>query len=274
PTEVLDAGGSSTPLLTDEHLDVRWTTRASARGVHAGHQSVGDLRRDHLCGPCGAALDRVLQHESCGKCTPCREGTFWLDKIYARLETGKGTREDIDKLLDISDSILGKSFCALGDGAASPVMSSIKHFQNEYIGPRRTGRLPLRSPGLRCSQQARNTAERDWATDDKCRQYQDRRRGEPAGAGDADYRRVPKSAFPKELWFIRAASSWVYRSHGSVITRCSSRSARVGNAWSRWKGQRKRWRRGTTVAPTTCVVRTQLTSEAPTGHSTGVMECC
>ena len=71
-------------------------------------------------------------HESCGKCTPCREGTYWLAQIYERLETGRGTEEDIDKLLDISDTIFGKSFCALGDGAASPIISSIKFFRDEY----------------------------------------------------------------------------------------------------------------------------------------------
>ena len=51
-------------------------------------------------------------HESCGKCTPCREGTYWLAQIYERLETGAGTEADIDKLLDIADNIFGKSFCA------------------------------------------------------------------------------------------------------------------------------------------------------------------
>lgn len=71
-------------------------------------------------------------HESCGKCTPCREGTYWLAQIYERLETGRGTEEDLDKLLDISDNIFGKSFCALGDGAASPILSSLKHFRDEY----------------------------------------------------------------------------------------------------------------------------------------------
>jgi NADH-quinone oxidoreductase subunit F len=86
---------------------------------------------------------QFYMHESCGKCTPCREGTFWLDKIYARLETGRGTREDLDKLLDISDAILGKSFCALGDGAASPVMSSIEHFRDEYIAHVETGGCPF-----------------------------------------------------------------------------------------------------------------------------------
>ena len=71
-------------------------------------------------------------HESCGKCTPCREGTYWLAQIYERLETGSATDEDIKTLLDISDAILGKSFCALGDGAASPIISSIKYFRDEY----------------------------------------------------------------------------------------------------------------------------------------------
>ena len=83
-------------------------------------------------------------HESCGKCTPCREGTYWLAQIYERLETGKGTEADIQKLLDISDNIFGKSFCALGDGAAAPIMSSIKFFRDEYEEHVRLGRCPLR----------------------------------------------------------------------------------------------------------------------------------
>jgi len=71
-------------------------------------------------------------HESCGKCTPCREGTYWLAQIYERLETGRAVGEDLEKLLDISDAIAGKSFCALGDGAASPIISSLKWFRAEY----------------------------------------------------------------------------------------------------------------------------------------------
>jgi NADH-quinone oxidoreductase subunit F len=71
-------------------------------------------------------------HESCGKCTPCREGTYWLAQIYERLETGLGCEEDLGTLLDISDTINGKSFCALGDGAAAPIISSMQHFRAEY----------------------------------------------------------------------------------------------------------------------------------------------
>ncbi|PRC50512.1 NADH-quinone oxidoreductase subunit F, partial [Mycobacterium sp. ITM-2017-0098] len=57
---------------------------------------------------------------------------YWLAQIYERLETGAGTEADVDKLLDIADNIFGKSFCALGDGAASPIVSSIKYFRAEY----------------------------------------------------------------------------------------------------------------------------------------------
>ena len=82
------------------------------------------------------AVDRwtdFYKHESCGKCTPCREGTWWLKQILGRLEHGQGTEEDLDKLLDICDNILGRSFCALGDGATSPITSSIQYFREEYV---------------------------------------------------------------------------------------------------------------------------------------------
>jgi NADH-quinone oxidoreductase subunit F len=82
-------------------------------------------------------------HESCGKCTPCREGTFWLVQILRRLENGKGTEEDLEKLLDISDNILGRSFCALGDGATSPITSSLQYFRDEYVDHLAQGRCPF-----------------------------------------------------------------------------------------------------------------------------------
>jgi NADH-quinone oxidoreductase subunit F len=72
-------------------------------------------------------------HESCGKCTPCREGTYWLKQMLARVENGQGMEDDIGTLNDIADNILGRSFCALGDGATSPIHSSIKYFRDEYL---------------------------------------------------------------------------------------------------------------------------------------------
>jgi NADH-quinone oxidoreductase subunit F len=73
------------------------------------------------------------KHESCGKCTPCREGTYWLTQILQRMVRREGTPADVDNMLDICDNILGRSFCALGDGAVSPITSGIKYFRQEFL---------------------------------------------------------------------------------------------------------------------------------------------
>ncbi|MCV7194297.1 NADH-quinone oxidoreductase subunit NuoF [Mycolicibacterium brumae] len=126
-------GGSSTPLLTPEHLDVPLDYEGMASvGSMLGTKALQIFDETTCVVRAVRRWTQFYAHESCGKCTPCREGTYWLEQIYARLETGRGTPEDLDKLLDISDAILGKSFCALGDGAASPIMSSLKHFRAEY----------------------------------------------------------------------------------------------------------------------------------------------
>ena len=72
------------------------------------------------------------KHESCGKCTPCREGTWWLTQTMARLERGQGDEGDLDLLLDQCDNILGRAFCALGDGATSCVSSGVQYFRAEF----------------------------------------------------------------------------------------------------------------------------------------------
>ena len=137
-------GGSSTPILTDEHLDVPLDyERVGAAGSMLGTKAL-QIFDDTTC--VVRAVRRWSQfygHESCGKCTPCREGTYWLSSIYERLETGKGTREDLDTLLDIADVLFGKSFCALGDGAAMPVMSSLQYFRDEYVAHIEQGGCPF-----------------------------------------------------------------------------------------------------------------------------------
>ena len=85
-------------------------------------------------------------HESCGKCTPCREGTYWLVQLLRDIEAGKGRMADLDKLPDIADNINGKSFCALGDGAASPIFSSLEVLPRGVRAAHHRRRLPLR-PG-------------------------------------------------------------------------------------------------------------------------------
>jgi len=75
---------------------------------------------------------QFFAHESCGKCTPCREGCPWMAKILDRMETGLGTMADLDLLLNICENIAGKSLCALGEFATGPVASSVKYFRDEY----------------------------------------------------------------------------------------------------------------------------------------------
>jgi NADH-quinone oxidoreductase subunit F len=73
------------------------------------------------------------KHESCGKCTPCREGTWWLSDVLHRFEDGHGTESDLDKLIDICSQIAGRSFCALGDAAATPFPAALKYFRDEFV---------------------------------------------------------------------------------------------------------------------------------------------
>lgn len=88
-------------------------------------------------------ISKFYYHESCGQCTPCREGTGWLWKILQRFEEGEGRSEDIDLLMDIANNIEGNTICALGDAAAWPVQSMIRRFRDEF--EKRVRVVPSRS---------------------------------------------------------------------------------------------------------------------------------
>jgi NADH-quinone oxidoreductase subunit F len=77
-------------------------------------------------------LSRFYRAESCGQCTPCREGTGWMNRLIQRIMAGQGRREDLDLLLDVAGRIEGHTICALGDAAAWPVQSFLKHFRHEF----------------------------------------------------------------------------------------------------------------------------------------------
>lgn len=137
-------GGSSTPLLTGESLDVPLEFDHLAEAGSMNGTNAVMIFDDTDCVVRAAKLwCEFYAHESCGKCTPCREGTYWYVQIYERLERGEADEQDIDTLLDLSDNILGRSLCALGDGAVSPVTSSIKHFRDEYIAHYEQGGCPF-----------------------------------------------------------------------------------------------------------------------------------
>jgi NADH-quinone oxidoreductase subunit F len=139
-------GGSSTPMLTAEHLD----TPMDFEGVQAAGSLLGTaavmVMDDSVCmvKTC-LRLTEFYAHESCGKCTPCREGTYWMTQILDRLEHGTGSEEDLDTLLDTCDNIFGRSFCALGDGATSPIVSGIKFFRDEFVAHYELGHCPFQT---------------------------------------------------------------------------------------------------------------------------------
>jgi NADH-quinone oxidoreductase subunit F len=126
-------GGVSTPMLTAGHLDVRMDFNSlAATGSMLGSGAV-IVMDDRTCMvKATSVIVRFFEHESCGKCTPCREGTGWLSRIYQRMTRGEGRENDIEALLSICGKMKGKCFCPLGEGALQPVMSSIRHFRGDY----------------------------------------------------------------------------------------------------------------------------------------------
>jgi NADH-quinone oxidoreductase subunit F len=127
-------GGSSVPMLTAEHLDVPMTYEdMAAAGTMMGtgtpmifDQTVSVVK----------AVTRWLEfykHESCGKCTPCREGTYWITGVLEKFEHGRGTSAEVDMVVELCGQISGRSFCALGDAAATPYPAALKYFRDEFL---------------------------------------------------------------------------------------------------------------------------------------------
>jgi len=126
-------GGSSVPMLTADHLDTPMTYEAMAEaGTMLG---TGTPMVFNSTVSVVKAVTRWLEfykHESCGKCTPCREGTYWITGVLERFEHGHGTDADMDLLVEVCGNIAGRSFCALGDAAATPYPGALKYFRNEF----------------------------------------------------------------------------------------------------------------------------------------------
>ena len=127
-------GGSSTPLLTPAHLDVPLDYEGVAQaGSMLGTKALQCFDETTCVVRAVLRWTEFYAHESCGKCTPCREGTYWMVQVLRRLEAGDATETDIDTLLDTCDNIFGRAFCALGDGATSPIISGVQYFRDEFV---------------------------------------------------------------------------------------------------------------------------------------------
>ena len=138
-------GGSSTPMLTDEHLDVGLDFESvAAAGSLLGTAAVIVMDETDCIVEATRRLVQFYAHESCGKCTPCREGTWWVSRVLGRIEDGHGRPEDLPLLDDLGRNILFRAFCALADGAVSPIQSSLQYFRDEYEKHIAEGRCPFR----------------------------------------------------------------------------------------------------------------------------------
>ncbi len=137
-------GGASMPILTPDKLDYPFDFEGM---VEAGSMigSAGVMVMDDTTCMVGAAMNLVhfFEHESCGKCTPCREGCPWLSQVLHRIEHGHGRQKDIDLLLALCQEMDGKCFCLLGESAIVPVRSAITHWRHEFEQHVAEGRCPF-----------------------------------------------------------------------------------------------------------------------------------
>jgi NADH-quinone oxidoreductase subunit F len=137
-------GGSSTPVMLPGAIDCE----ASYEGIAKAGSMLGSaamiVMDDTTCMVWAAAnLIHFYRHESCGKCTPCREGADWMLKILLKIERGEGEMRDLELLESVANNIAGKTLCPFGDAEVAPVLSTLQHFRDEYEAHIREGRCPL-----------------------------------------------------------------------------------------------------------------------------------
>src|SRR3954452_20089199 len=136
-------GGSSTPVLRADQVDMPLDANsASELGTMLGSGAIVVIDDRACMVQLGLRVAQFYMHESCGKCTPCREGTRWMVQILHGIEEGRAGEHDLDLLLDVCDRILGKCLCPLGDAAAMPVASYIDKFRDEFQAHVDSGRCP------------------------------------------------------------------------------------------------------------------------------------
>jgi NADH-quinone oxidoreductase subunit F len=126
-------GGSSVPVLSADQIDTKLDFDSMAKaGTMLGSGAVIVMDERCCMVQLGLRVAQFYQHESCGKCTPCREGTRWMVDLLRKIEAGEATHGELDLLLDVCDRILGNCLCPLGDAAAMPVASYVSKFRDEY----------------------------------------------------------------------------------------------------------------------------------------------
>jgi NADH-quinone oxidoreductase subunit F len=135
-------GGSSSPVLLEEHLDLPFDYESMAKaGSMLGTASMIVADDTVAVVPYAKRLAHFYRHESCGKCVPCREGTNWTEKMLGRIEDGLATPMDLDIMTEVQLNIEGNCLCVLGDSMAMPVRSLLKYFRDEFAAAMEAGRF-------------------------------------------------------------------------------------------------------------------------------------
>jgi NADH-quinone oxidoreductase subunit F len=149
-------GGSSAPVLAGHEIDVSMEFDAlKAAGTMAGSGGVIVFDDSTCMVRALARIAKFYAEESCGQCTPCREGTSWMEGIIEKIEHGHGTAEDVAKLEQVAGSVMGNTICALGDAAAMPVLSFVKKFKAEFLRHVEQRRCPFGEHGWGLDQSTR-----------------------------------------------------------------------------------------------------------------------
>jgi NADH-quinone oxidoreductase subunit F len=156
PIKAVIPGGSSSPVLRGDEIDVSLEFDAiKAAGSMSGSGGV-IVMDDSVCVVrVLARIARFYAEESCGQCTPCREGTPWMEAIVEKIEHGHGTAEDVAKLEQVANSVMGMTICALGDAAAMPVQSFVKRFKQDFLAHVEARGCPVGETGWGVQQETR-----------------------------------------------------------------------------------------------------------------------
>jgi NADH-quinone oxidoreductase subunit F len=142
-------GGSSSRVLTADEVRVTTMDVPCMKKVNSSLGSAGIIVLDETTDMPDAVLNlmKFYAHESCGQCTPCREGTPWVVKVLDRIVQGRGRTEDLELLADIADNMEGRTVCALADGACWPLVSILQKFRHEFEAKIKAGR-PAAAAGV------------------------------------------------------------------------------------------------------------------------------
>lgn len=133
PLKAIIPGGASASFFTAEHLDVKLDFESVAQaGSMLGSGGVTVMEEGTSMVWAALRLMEFFYHESCGKCSPCREGSSWLVQTLRRIVSKRGRKEDLETLVDLCQNIAGRTVCAFGDAEVAPVMSTLKHWRHEY----------------------------------------------------------------------------------------------------------------------------------------------